>query len=125
MVDTLLPGTRPTWSAGTTNLASRRLPTGTPTTSGWAMAAPAITNAATGLLGAWMQSRAANAATRMQTRAAGQQLAYLREQSGRQDAMAREQWDAEQARLAPYRAAAARVLAAVMGGPSVGQMLEG
>lgn len=60
----------------------------------------------------------ANSATRAQQQANAQQLAYLKEQADRQDRMAREQWDAEQARRAPFRAAAAQLLSSVTGQPA-------
>lgn len=81
------------------------------------VAASAVQAGAT-IASSLMNRSAANSATRAQQQANAQQLAYLKEQADRQDRMAREQWDAEQARRAPFRAAAAQLLSSVTGQPA-------
>lgn len=78
-----------------------------------------------GLLGNRGQTRAAREAAQLQAQGLAAQLQFERENEARRreeydrtEAQAKAQWDAEQARRAPYRAAAAAILSRYTGQPA-------
>lgn len=79
--------------------------------------APAAAQTITGVIGAKSASRANERASQTQARGLDQQLAFERENEARRreeydraEALNRQQWEARQAQLAPYRAAADALL---------------
>lgn len=89
-----------------------------------AYAIPAIASLVSGWFGNRAQSSANQRAMDASQQSSRDQLAYLRERDAAEERRYNEQqaqmkaaWDAEQARLAPYRAASAAILSRTMGIP--------